>query len=54
MTAQVVPDRQKCPVLGSPDKRVKVVYDKKKFEWHFGDLLTFSNTCGRLLVEFID
>ena len=54
MTCSSGADRQKCPVLGSPDKRVKVVYDKKKFEWHFGDLLTFSNTHGRLLVEFID
>ena len=27
---------------------------KKKFEWHFGGLLTFSNTHGRLLVKFID
>ena len=26
----------------------------KKFEWHFSGLLTFSNTHGRLLVEFID
>ena len=26
----------------------------KKFEWHFSDRLTFSNTRGRLLVELID
>ena len=27
---------------------------KKKFEWHFSDRLTFSNTSGRLLIKFID
>ena len=26
----------------------------QKLEWHFSDRLTFSNTRGRLLVEFID
>ena len=26
----------------------------QKFEWQFSGRLTFSNTCGRLLVEFID
>ena len=30
------------------------VYDQKKFEWHFSGRLTFSNTHGRLLVEFIE
>ena len=24
----------------------------KKFEWHFSGRLTFSNTCGRLLVDY--
>ena len=30
------------------------VCGQKKCESHFSDQLTFSNTCGRLLVEFID
>ena len=31
---------------------IMCVYDKKKFEWHFSGF--FSNTGGRLVVEFID
>ena len=30
------------------------VYDQEKFEWHLSGPLTFSNTRGRLVVEFID
>ena len=30
------------------------VCDRNKFEWQFSGQLTFSNTHGRLLIEFID
>ena len=30
------------------------MWPPKKFEWHFSGRLTFSNTRGRFLVEFID
>ena len=33
---------------------VYVVDDPQKVEWHFSGQLSFSNTRGRLLVEFID
>ena len=33
---------------------IYIYITKKKFEWHFSSPLTFSNTRGRLLVEFID
>ena len=32
----------------------RYVTPPKKFEWQFSGQLTFSNTCGRLLVEFVD
>ena len=37
-----------------PTLHMMCVYDQKKFEWHFSDRLTFSNTRGRRLFEFTD